>query len=417
MDVYPRGPSSPPSQDAPKLVMELIDPFTWTWDINVLQRYFTPADIDLILTIPLSRSATLDQQIWHFNKRGFFTTNSAYYVAKDLALGLVLAPKPPVDPLRVVWKKVWSAKVPGKVALHAWRIMGNILPTRIGLNTKGYNGELGCVFCNHPHEDSLHLFVNCPYAKEVWNRAGIPMLGAASTTIQEWLTGVVNRFTKEELCKILMLIWGIWKSRNSQVWEQKGRHASETCFLTLGWYEEFKKHNVSSLVRQARSIRWKAPNPGKVKINVDGAYQVESRRGGVGCVIRDSDGSFVARQARPYTLLTSPFHVELLALRDGLFLAQTLQQDEVIFESDCALLVQAIQSPTYDLSTMHILIGEVRTLLQTHPGFSLTHVNREANVVAHLLASHALRTSDSQMWLVTAPEIIRDVIRNDVIVI
>ena len=38
---------------APHLVSELIDATTATWDMQMLQTYFTPADVKVILNIPL----------------------------------------------------------------------------------------------------------------------------------------------------------------------------------------------------------------------------------------------------------------------------------------------------------------------------------------------------------------------------
>ncbi|KAL6228116.1 hypothetical protein ACLB2K_002070 [Fragaria x ananassa] len=68
-DSFPRCPSSPPPRDAPKLVAELIDPITRTWDIQKLERCFSSADVDLILSIPLSRRPIADKLIWHFHKK------------------------------------------------------------------------------------------------------------------------------------------------------------------------------------------------------------------------------------------------------------------------------------------------------------------------------------------------------------
>ena len=48
-DIYPRCPSSPQSGDAPQLVSELINHFTRRWDQEKLERFFTPADVDLTL--------------------------------------------------------------------------------------------------------------------------------------------------------------------------------------------------------------------------------------------------------------------------------------------------------------------------------------------------------------------------------
>ncbi|XP_024195724.1 uncharacterized protein LOC112198858 [Rosa chinensis] len=238
-----------------------------------------------------------------------------------------------------------------------------------------------------------------------------------ATSIQEWLIAVASQVNKEVMNKVIMLMWGIWKNRNAQVWDQKSKHASEAYLFTMGWYEDFKKSTARPPQQSREPIRWQPPTERVLKMNCDGAYQAASRHGGVGCVLQNSDGIFLACQVRPYAFLMFPFHAELAALKDGIIMAQTMQHSEVIFESDCALLVQAIQMVSHDLSTMNVLIEEVRSLLRDNPGFSIIHVKREANKIAHLLASHAIRNNVSQLWLVTAPEFMRDDIRNNVIVI
>ncbi|KAL6203306.1 hypothetical protein ACLB2K_027006 [Fragaria x ananassa] len=132
-DSFPRCPSSPPAQGAPQFVSELINPATRTWDVHKLNMFFPPADIELILTIPLSGRPLEDRPIWHFHKKGTFTINNVYFVATDIHLRNVLAPPPPSDPFGKLWKAIWRAKVPGKVSMHIWRSCAGISPTREGL--------------------------------------------------------------------------------------------------------------------------------------------------------------------------------------------------------------------------------------------------------------------------------------------
>jgi hypothetical protein len=60
---------------------------------------------------------------------------------------------------------------------------------------------------------------------------------------------------------------------------------------------------------------------------------------------------------------------------------------KVMFETDCMVLMQAMLSDEYDLSTMGTLFKEVKFLL--HVGLSdvsIVHCKRECNVAAHTLA-------------------------------
>ncbi|XP_062020639.1 uncharacterized protein LOC133737027 [Rosa rugosa] len=272
---------------------------------------------------------------------------------------------------------------------------------------------MGCLLCLHTLENNLHVFVDCPYAQEVWYRAGLQLPTGPGDNFIDWFLGVINSLTKEQIARCLMLLWWIWKNKNSQLWEHKRQHASEAVLLTMGWYEEFKKVNVQPTEIRRQLVTWTRPQENWVKVNCDGAFQPATRKGGAGVVIRDANGDFQVGAARPLPLVTSPFHAELMVLKEGINLAVALQHEQVLFESDSSLLVQALHSTEPDLSTMSMLLDEIRLVLQNHGGYRINYVPREANTVAHGFASHALRNRDSQTWFVIAPEFIRDAIRND----
>ncbi|KAL6225497.1 hypothetical protein ACLB2K_004347 [Fragaria x ananassa] len=413
-DSFPRCPSSPPPRDAPKLVAELIDPITRTWNIQKLERCFSSADVDLILSIPLSRRPIADKLIWHFHKKGIFTTKSVYFVAKDIAIGTILAPPTPVDPMCKLWKAIWNAKVPGKVAIHTWRSCANILPTRANLLRKGYEGEMGCLMCNHILEDNMHLFLHCPYAQETWSTASIPNNAANHVNLQDWLLTLVGTVTKDVFAKVLIIMWSIWKNRNTQLWENKRQRPSEAALLSLGWLTEFTAINTSSLgTTVGRQKKWEKPRHGWYKCSCDGAFVTDIHRGGSGVVIRDEHGQFRAGAGKVLIQVTSPFHAELIALLEGLKLAETLHISKIVFETNCLLLQQAVSQPDTDLSTLGTIIAEVKEFLHRYADFRVLHVPREANRVAHILANHALNYSESQSWFVVAPEFVRDAILSD----
>ena len=60
---------------------------------------------------------------------------------------------------------------------------------------------------------------------------------------------------------------------------------------------------------------WKAPPIGWVKANVDGAFDSASSSGGLGVVIRDSDGVVIGGGCVLVTHVNNPVMVEVLAVR------------------------------------------------------------------------------------------------------
>ena len=209
-------------------------------------------------------------------------------------------------------------------------------------------------------------------------------------------------------------MWAIWKNRNSQLWENKKQRPSETAMLSLGWLQEFKTANApvytpSNAPSNGRQQRWIVPEAGWIKCNCDGAFLASTHRGGSGIILRNEHGIFQAAANKAYVQVTSPFHSELNALLDGLRLAETLDLDRVLFETDCLMLIQALQQQDLDLSNMGSIIAEMKDLLSKHAEFRIAHVYR----VAHVLANQALHSSESQTWFVVAPSSIRDAILSD----
>lgn len=61
------------------------------------------------------------------------------------------------------------------------------------------------------------------------------------------------------------------------------------------WHQSFKLASFQPRVtKQPVQVKWKDPTEGWVKINVDGAIRLVHNLGGVGVVIRDWNGRFIA---------------------------------------------------------------------------------------------------------------------------
>lgn len=66
-------------------------------------------------------------------------------------------------------------------------------------------------------------------------------------------------------------------------------------------------------------------------------------------------------------------------------MATALQYQQVVFETDCLLLQQAIYQQDADLSCLGLLVSEFKDFLHQHPGFQVRHVHGQCNRVAHVL--------------------------------
>lgn len=63
--------------------------------------------------------------------------------------------------------------MPDRVKMFVWRMFNNGLPTCMNLRKRDVNVDVGCVFCGQDEEDSMHLFMQCWWARAIWNSINI----------------------------------------------------------------------------------------------------------------------------------------------------------------------------------------------------------------------------------------------------
>ena len=74
---YSRKVITPKGQKYTK-VSKLIDPYTRTWDEDLVNQTFWEVDARRVLAIPLSSNGMEDFVAWHLTKSGTFSVRSSY---------------------------------------------------------------------------------------------------------------------------------------------------------------------------------------------------------------------------------------------------------------------------------------------------------------------------------------------------
>ncbi|PRQ31754.1 putative ribonuclease H-like domain-containing protein [Rosa chinensis] len=182
-------------------------------------------------------------------------------------------------------------------------------------------------------------------------------------------------------------------------------------------HDEYMQANRSAAIsfqdRSQPKKHWTPPADGFLKLNADGSFLPSIPYGGTGGVIRDSHGQFIAGFSCRMEFVSSPLHIELLALKNGLELLQAMQITRAVVESDCLLAVQAINLTVGELSSLSALITDLQSLLAATTEVELYFVPRQANVVAHRLASCSYESNINVDWFVNAPKFISDALMYD----
>ncbi|MQL87893.1 hypothetical protein Taro_020451 [Colocasia esculenta] len=146
--------------------------------------------------------------------------------------------------------------------------------------------------------------------------------------------------------------------------------------------------NENMNVMIPKVVRWLTPPQGRLKLNIEGAFNMMSDEAGGGGILRDHKGNMCCAFASPYQGLKSSLDAEALALRDGLLMCCRKGVHEVLVETDSLNLLQIVtrQLPhPWKLAFIFQEVASITKRIKTE----ITHVPREGNKVADCLAGFA----------------------------
>ena len=375
------------------------------WNPRTIRALFLPFEADLILKIPLSYTLPEDKLIWMGNKRGAFTVRSAYFVAVKILDTRVNGECSSGDPNSLIWRKIWSMKLPEKIKIFSWRACVNGLPLLTNMVAKGIQTPYTCPICDEEPESLIHGLISCEFALSVWSLwhdCPMDQLLKAKT-----FNDLVLHFCSSTSALFLELFfaisWSVWYNRNKLLHGETGLPPLQILEMAKSIVEDYREafSLVSPSLPSAQSC-WVAPPSGFLKVNVDGASSIDgSGTSGIGVIIRDDLGRIVAALSKALLVHYPTELTELFALEHGVLLAQELNVSNVIFDA-----ASVISSVTQDCNggAMGHLVHSIVSAKSVFSSYSFHHVKRTYNRAAHELAQFAKCNQVSNVWMgVTLP--------------
>ncbi|XP_042988759.1 uncharacterized protein LOC122316293 [Carya illinoinensis] len=153
----------------------------------------------------------------------------------------------------------------------------------------------------------------------------------------------------------------------------------------LSLYNSFTDLSSSIAIDVRKACKWQPPQEGFLKLNVDGVVFLELKKASIGLVLRDSKGAVVMAVTFLEREVDEPATIELLAVLRGLQLCFPLEIPKLAIESDCLLLVWALQTEYETFSSNGNLLKETKALMSCFHEVCIDHGNRMGNGVAHTL--------------------------------
>lgn len=391
------------------------------WDLERIQQHFNQIDTDIILKIRPSRSQEADFVAWHPDKHGIFSVRSAYHLAVSLA-NVNSSSSSSGHDLSKAWKLVWNCNIPQKVKIFAWKAATNSLATLQNKKTRRLEPMAICSICGREEEDVAHALCRCPHATNLWlslrSSKDISFEAGASWSGSGWILDQLGLIAKEEGAMFLMLLWRIWYNRNEIYHGKSAPPVSVSHRFIVSYVSSLReikqfpradfakgKFVVSNLgcmkgtsqVPDPKVLNhWEKPNPGWMKLNVDGSFDARYGSGGIGAVLRNSAGSliFCGNMSR----CGGALEAELLACREGIIMALQWTLLPFIVETDSLELLKLVGAGSSDRSELAFLVKEVRDPLSGNREIIIRKIHRENNCVSDFLANKGGSESLTAFW-------------------
>ncbi|CAN1226181.1 LINE-1 retrotransposable element ORF2 protein [Linum grandiflorum] len=368
------------------------------WNIALLNSIFQEHSVRSILSIPLSQTFVSDRFVWRFCRNGIYSASSGYRLSRTLASNkeTQLSGVNLYD--EQLWARIWSLQVQPKLRFFLWKVVHGILPTSDALQSRHLDIPSLCPVCHAANESISHLFVSCAVAKQL-----SLIIDATEFTSSPTNPIIMLRcFLQTNSSKAIQLTffwWRLWKSRNTVVFEAF-QYSIDTLRRQFHhqWTESYNSFQrltpIDNQPQTGHPTVPSAPLHGQPMwtISVDAATRTSPQNldyGATGFVVKNKDGLLQSATGQVFPYIHDPLVLELLAIRQALFVAEVRSPEPIHISSDSAESVRLLHNDVGDIRT-GLLLQECRLLYRSLPSVTVFHISRLDNRAAHLVAREAL---------------------------
>ena len=212
----------------------------WEWNFK-WRRHLFDSELDMAASFLNDVESShihrnrRDEGIWKVDPSGLYSTKTAY----DEMWGEASEGNQVKE-----FEELWKLKIPSKVAVFAWRLFRDRLPTKSNLTRRQVAiNDTSCPFCRRLEEDAAHLFLHCDKILPLWweSMAWVNILGAIPQYprqhFSQHVAGMANGIRENRWkCWWLALTWSVWQQRNKIIFSNEnfdGNKILEDAILLL----------------------------------------------------------------------------------------------------------------------------------------------------------------------------------------
>ncbi|RLN16079.1 hypothetical protein C2845_PM02G03340 [Panicum miliaceum] len=172
----------------------------------------------------------------------------------------------------------------------------------------------------------------------------------------------------------------------------------EVVFRTIKYVADTEMMQFQKVKERYKSHEcWSKPQAELLKVNFDGAFVAQEKRGSWGFVVRDENGQAVLAGAGNLQAVHDALCAEAEACSAALTATMNHGMSNIVLESDSLVLVDALKTDKHNQSLGGPLFREARAEMRL--SFAVAHINfrpRSCNMVAHELARLSLSWDPGQ---------------------
>uniref|UniRef100_A0A803P8K7 Reverse transcriptase zinc-binding domain-containing protein n=1 Tax=Cannabis sativa TaxID=3483 RepID=A0A803P8K7_CANSA len=168
------------------------------WDVSLLNQWFSPPDVDRILTIPLGFFRHNDTLVSHNHSSGVYSVQTGYHYAASLE---DIDSNSCSSSTKQWWKFFWLLQLSQKIRIFAWRAYNDELHVATAFVKRKSITNATCSICHQAWESIGHALFGCKYVRAVWRHSNRVLDLSKASTMQkgDYLVHLSTIFTRSEM--------------------------------------------------------------------------------------------------------------------------------------------------------------------------------------------------------------------------
>ena len=210
--------------------------------------------------------------------------------------------------------------------------------------------------------------------------------------------------------------WAIWTNRNEVRNGKRKWTRRDIVQWTSQYIAKYLAANDSPRLTSLETPipHWTRPTGLRYKVNVDGAVFKSQKTAGVGVVVRDSNGLVVAALSRKINSPLGALEVEAKAVEAGISFARDIGIADFTVEGDSLVVYNSLSGQSDPPSSVAHVISGILGMYGIGLQIDFSHIRRQGNRPAHLLAKYASNLDDYMTWMEENPCFLEQALLHDV---